>query len=428
MKNSFQSQIDQYNTSIDSKIDNAIASYLAGIKTEKVTELDEYVTKLYNNSKWATTFVNKSSAISGSNNNNFVRGGWWFFYIFGWNTAASYFEGIVNFSGAARGSHQLNLWPSSVDSRKWFVKEVNINGNSYYGPYNNVLYKIEQQVYIQNTRSNWNQGTENKRADRKYSNKTFDLRSLTTPGTINVGSYDCGWTNFENIQGTTLLKYTEFETNKIGWAALNSTGSVETSNTYYCIDYDKQLDLSVNAEDCDLFKGDWGVQFQQWKCPSREQAEMGDEGSVGAMTLQYKKPQVLALNHNQLYNHVASELISEAVPMYAGVPICRIPRSGKIKFKYKIETYNISDNATNTDSVRVVMKINQFGNNDIAADTNILYDKTGAQINNIYTCEFDVNKVNGDGTSILYVKAAPTSQTTYVRFHIVEPPTLTVEQ
>ena len=35
LKNSFQSQIDQYNTSIDAKIDGAIAAYLAGIKVEK---------------------------------------------------------------------------------------------------------------------------------------------------------------------------------------------------------------------------------------------------------------------------------------------------------------------------------------------------------------------------------------------------------
>ena len=35
LKNNFQSQIDQYNTSIDSKIDGAIASYLAGINVGK---------------------------------------------------------------------------------------------------------------------------------------------------------------------------------------------------------------------------------------------------------------------------------------------------------------------------------------------------------------------------------------------------------
>ena len=37
LKNDFQSQIDQYNTSIDSKIDGAIASYLAGVNVAKTT-------------------------------------------------------------------------------------------------------------------------------------------------------------------------------------------------------------------------------------------------------------------------------------------------------------------------------------------------------------------------------------------------------
>ena len=38
LKNNFQSQIDQYNTSIDQKIDGAIAAYLAGIRVSKTTE------------------------------------------------------------------------------------------------------------------------------------------------------------------------------------------------------------------------------------------------------------------------------------------------------------------------------------------------------------------------------------------------------
>ena len=38
LKNDFQSQIDQYNTSIDSKIDSAISSYLAGINIAKTEE------------------------------------------------------------------------------------------------------------------------------------------------------------------------------------------------------------------------------------------------------------------------------------------------------------------------------------------------------------------------------------------------------
>ena len=39
LKNNFQSQIDQYNTSIDSKIDGAIASYLAGINVTKKSKI-----------------------------------------------------------------------------------------------------------------------------------------------------------------------------------------------------------------------------------------------------------------------------------------------------------------------------------------------------------------------------------------------------
>ncbi len=43
LKNNFQSQIDQYNTSIDSKIDGAIASYLAGINIKKKRQIEPTV-------------------------------------------------------------------------------------------------------------------------------------------------------------------------------------------------------------------------------------------------------------------------------------------------------------------------------------------------------------------------------------------------
>ncbi|MBO6120022.1 MAG: hypothetical protein J6P02_06100 [Lachnospiraceae bacterium] len=51
LKNDFQSQIDQYNTSIDSKIDGAIASYLGGIQIATTENMDS----LYDNSwKWSS--------------------------------------------------------------------------------------------------------------------------------------------------------------------------------------------------------------------------------------------------------------------------------------------------------------------------------------------------------------------------------------
>ena len=43
LKNNFQAQLDAYNTGIDSKIDSAIASYLAGIKTQKTESFNPFV-------------------------------------------------------------------------------------------------------------------------------------------------------------------------------------------------------------------------------------------------------------------------------------------------------------------------------------------------------------------------------------------------
>ena len=54
LKNNFQAQIEQYNTSIDSKIDGAIASYLAGINLRKKTAVrpicyyDDYIYSVVN--------------------------------------------------------------------------------------------------------------------------------------------------------------------------------------------------------------------------------------------------------------------------------------------------------------------------------------------------------------------------------------------
>ncbi|MBO6120019.1 MAG: hypothetical protein J6P02_06085 [Lachnospiraceae bacterium] len=56
LKNNFQAQIDQYNTSIDSKIDGAIASYLAGINLTKVSILTNELKKAEEDSVNNVTF------------------------------------------------------------------------------------------------------------------------------------------------------------------------------------------------------------------------------------------------------------------------------------------------------------------------------------------------------------------------------------
>ena len=66
LKNNFQSQIDQYNTSIDSKIDGAIASYLAGINVAKKSIIScpvaNYNTIRWSNGVWAKHIYRKYSS------------------------------------------------------------------------------------------------------------------------------------------------------------------------------------------------------------------------------------------------------------------------------------------------------------------------------------------------------------------------------
>ena len=51
LKNNFQRQIDQYNTSIDSKVDGSIAAYLSGLKMEKQKNVELPITN-YAEMKW----------------------------------------------------------------------------------------------------------------------------------------------------------------------------------------------------------------------------------------------------------------------------------------------------------------------------------------------------------------------------------------
>ena len=63
MKENFASQIDQYNDSLDNKIDGAIASYIAGITVSSVLELKNQITELEKGFNKKIYWTNKDSDI-----------------------------------------------------------------------------------------------------------------------------------------------------------------------------------------------------------------------------------------------------------------------------------------------------------------------------------------------------------------------------
>ena len=122
LKNNFQAQIDQYNTSIDSKIDGAIASYLAGIKVEKKSTLDSILNEL--SQSWVSSDVlDFPSTRIGSYKRYFINIG---ICKCQWN-AANTLAQLQYLTGAANNA-QWNT-SNSTDYGIFYVGDKNDNGN-----------------------------------------------------------------------------------------------------------------------------------------------------------------------------------------------------------------------------------------------------------------------------------------------------------
>ena len=133
LKNNFQAQIDQYNTSIDSKIDGAIANYLAGTKMESTGILNVI------NAQWK-----KLSCIGGVIEPEFVEPNVDFLFsiasTYTQNDGGNYGTAVVDYAGypgylksifaLQRGSY-TNDWSSSNNSRR---NVVTTQYNNYYAP------------------------------------------------------------------------------------------------------------------------------------------------------------------------------------------------------------------------------------------------------------------------------------------------------
>ena len=125
-----------------------------------------------------------------------------------------------------------------------------------------------------------------------------------------------------------------------------------------------------------------------------------------------------------MYNVSASKFINEKVAVYAGVPVTRLPKNGKLTLKWKATAKSLSAGTTSAENIKVAFKTKQFKNGTIdAEDSNdIVYKKDDAESATIYTSEFEIYDAKLDGTTVLYVKCTPTNTTLYVRFELVDIP------
>ena len=426
MKKEFVEQVDNYNKSIDGKIDGAIAAYLAGLRMSKVSTLENYVDTMKNQYYYANAFANKQDSFTSSNDEPFSRAGWWLFKVWGWNLGHGDANGMVNIVNGNRSGHSLKIRPTSVNSKKFYLKKIHVNGNDYYGPYDQYIYSIEQQITAEALNSFWNQH-QHYTSPATFPNLTFDFRSLTVSGTTALGSYDTGgWGSITNIIGRIILKYERGDINR-RWGAANASGSCNSSTSNYAVDYDERYNLtqSVTKPGTQYTESGWGSQCQNWY-PSSRTAYYADQYDKPSVTLHFNIPKIINIKNNELCNPIASKLLDELVPIYAGMPITKLPGSGKIKLKYRYIIRRISDNVEVSDTATLCFKSKQFSNAELSSETEVLYETTEGY-NEWTTCEFDINDAKSDGSTVLYVKAAPSNSGYYVAIEIDGNPTYTQE-
>ena len=112
LKNNFQSQIDNYNTSIDAKIDGAIAAYLAGIQISK--NENRRLLLIDSSLEYPLEIYMRNTEFNVSNYDNWVYNSCWkpdYDWNFTFQRAAKYGSARIQYSNF-----------SSNNKLKWFYK------------------------------------------------------------------------------------------------------------------------------------------------------------------------------------------------------------------------------------------------------------------------------------------------------------------
>lgn len=193
LKNTFQSQLDSYNQSIDNKIESAIASYLAGIKTE-------------------STFTVFTGINSNGNSN------------------------VVKFLGKTYASLNHNKEPYGYDDLK--ITAVKSFSNFYIAARETYHYYIYQAYNKFGNTTNFvmHKDTNNRILEQRKNYTIKYFRNIITYSN-NVANYGGGWVSlstnlgFPTAESTTALADTLKGTH-IGWN-MNTTGGSRGKGTTY---------------------------------------------------------------------------------------------------------------------------------------------------------------------------------------------------
>ena len=414
LKNNFQSQLDQYNTAIDNKIDAAIASYLAGIQIAAQQRLTNYIANAKKNSENNVGFmkygtpknsrsypdgyydVEAAYAVGGEwgINQDKNQDGYGLYNYIMMNNEKAYDAAIafVDYKGTASSG---GSWTENVKDFKSAYYWINLPFKGEGETYENVTDWslkdiVRHRLHMKLEASN----IIFKSAQNGRYNTTTDLNSLTKKTgftlTTDFTVFDQpGITEGADQGKQVVLELKPMLTQTHAWSQFDkdsdfSSEDDETANeflkynisgtipntTISGVEYEKRdyytsgdltRTIMLKPAHSSGFTGaDPGtVLGANWRS-QRVAAIRGWESVYNDITFSFKwkNPKYYTLNYRRLTNEYYNNLFTEAYYKYYGIPITNVNKDGKLIF------YLTFDNST-TDDYKYCIMDKRFDNGDM---------------------------------------------------------------
>lgn len=430
LKISFNKQIDEYNASIDGKIDGAIAAYLAGINISELPT--NYIDKLNSSTANGFRFINKIDDVGQATittdttfnvafdiykqvpivypllrsvNNDTASGIYYDLYASAAQRAK--IDNIYNlFGNSATGAGVPlgNAWTSAskVDITKVDTKMENksstttskasngsgkvweyykkANGNEKITSFNTKYYPLQNITYnIHWYQKYWTKGDNNIDTLRNYLGTESGGNVTLTTGkeTVNVdskdtwGTYPFGDTKEPTDSTTNSFSGTQQLTKMQAkttddWELLQISNNVAATEIF-CIDQNKKLTVATSQATETMSN----VTFEEsYYVPTG--SEQTRKAKVTNITFKYY-PVSYSTEKKKLNNFVndtLTSIVGEIVHLGSGIPLASVVEEGKIKCTLVFALENASGASANGD-IEVKISNKQFANGDFATGTDV---------------------------------------------------------
>lgn len=400
LKNDFQSQLDQYNTSIDNKIDAVIASYLAGIRVASEKTLESYFETIVEKDSNSNTWTDLSNIRPSTNNEQAARAR--FFVRLSHGISGAY-NNVGNYTWLINGWNRDAAEPSWVyngkTTRILFFDEWEVDDHKYYYLNNTDRWSSRMDFTASGAVTSGATVAKTPAESKPPTTYTMDYTSKNYPCVILEAFRitSTGWDAPVNItNGISYEVVDSYDDLKY-----NACGEMATHDLYGVV-YRKRYDFSTDIED--LFNENIRGEIGGYRVFRSNSVDTDTDSYATDCTFNYKSgtPKIIEYNMNKLINYAASEVLGSPVYKYEGIPICFVDETGELKFKFKV--------TTSTGNYTLYIANGPFANSDTISVKNttnkILYNHLGSS----GTDEDIVIDIDDDSKGkSLYVKILPST-------------------